>query len=104
MRILHISALALALTFSPMVQSLSQAQETEDEAPLSESIEQLFRDLMDEIGPTIDELSESLDIFKKIDSLEHYGSPEVLPNGDIIIRRREDAPPYVAPEDPGVRT
>ena len=41
----------------------------------------------------------------------HYHLPEVLPNGDIIMRRREDAPAYEAPEaeekpaiDKGIRT
>ena len=38
-------------------------------------------------------------MLEKIDSFENYERPEILPNGDIIIRRREDAPPL--PRDDG---
>ena len=38
-----------------------------------------------------------------VDDLTHYEMPERLPNGDIIIRRRPDAPePAPLDEDPGV--
>lgn len=73
---------------------------SEPDAPLSERIEGIFRDLMESVEPTIDELRETLRVFERIDSLEHYESPEILPNGDIVIRRREDAPPYEPPQSP----
>jgi hypothetical protein len=36
-----------------------------------------------------------------IDDPRHYQMPEILPNGDIIIRRREDAPALGPEEAPG---
>ena len=53
---------------------------------------------------------DGLEVLEEIDSFEHYERPEILPNGDIIIRRREDAPPLLLDdgkdpgEKPGVRT
>ena len=90
------------LLLSPTAPAYAQS----DDEPLSESLERILRELMDEVGPALDELSETLEIFDRIDNLKHYERPDVLPNGDIIIRRREDAPPYIPPEgeDPGVRT
>ncbi len=107
MRVAHmllISCLALAPVGVPLL-AVAQSDELDPDAPLSENIERMFRDLMDEVGPAIDELSETLSIFGEIDSLENYERPEIMPNGDIIIRRREDAPPYIPESDePGVKT
>lgn len=44
--------------------------------------------LADEMGPAIAEL------MSQIDDIRNYEAPEVLPNGDIIIRRRADAPVF----------
>lgn len=102
-RILLISCLAVAPIGGPS--AVAQSDELDPEAPLSENIERMFRDLMDQVGPTIDELSEALSIFGEIDSLEYYRQPEIMPNGDIIIRRREDAPAYIPKSgEPGVKT
>ena len=51
-----------------------------------------MRLLADEMGPAIAE------IMSKIDDIRNYDGPEILPNGDIIIRRRPDAPDYEPPE------
>ena len=34
----------------------------------------------------------------QLDSLTYYELPEVQLNGDILIRRSPDAPPYVPPK------
>jgi hypothetical protein len=53
---------------------------------------------------------ETLEVLENIDSIEHYERPEILPNGDIFIRRRDDAPPLPESDDeqpevePGIRT
>jgi hypothetical protein len=81
----------------------------------------LFRGLMDEMAPTIEEfkgLAEDLEprfrafalemgpamigLLDEIDDLRNYEKPTFLPNGDIIMRRKTDAPPFVPPvaEDP----
>ena len=64
--------------------------------------------------PALDELLETLEVLEGIDSIEHYQRPEMLPNGDIIMRRREDAQPLPPPlprdggeepaAEPGLRT
>ncbi len=79
--------------------------DTEDR-PLSEQLDEVFRDLMEQMKPALDELLETLEVLEGIDSIEHYERPAILPNGDIIIRRREDAPPlpYDDGEEPGART
>lgn len=101
MRIARVILIAGLAGAAPGLPALAES----DDPPLSESIERLFQDLMEEMRPTIDGLSETLETFEKIDSLEHYERPEILPNGDIIIRRREGAPPLPDPaEAPGVRT
>ena len=39
-----------------------------------------------EMGPALAEM------MTRIDDLRNYDSPEIMPNGDIIIRRKPDAP------------
>jgi len=46
----------------------------------------MLEGLMEEIGPALEELRG-----RAID-LTRYEAPEMLPNGDIIIRRKPDAP------------
>ena len=48
-----------------------------------------------EVGPAFAELLEG------VDDIRHYDAPEFLPNGDIIMRRSDDAPPWTPPEDAG---
>jgi hypothetical protein len=65
--------------------------------------------MMDHMKPALDDLLDTLEVFEQIDGLEYYERPEILPNGDIIIRRRDDAPlwqPPAAPDDEkdGVKT
>jgi hypothetical protein len=44
--------------------------------------------LGEDIGPAMSQM------LALIDDIRNYDAPEVLPNGDIIIRRNEDAPAY----------
>jgi putative sigma-54 modulation protein len=37
-----------------------------------------------------------------VDDITNYQAPEMLENGDIIIRRKPDAPPVQPPEAPGI--
>lgn len=57
-----------------------------------------FRRLGDEIGPELRALLLAwggglIKLSEQIDDFDHYQEPEILDNGDIIIRRRPDAPP-----------
>ena len=56
------------------------------------AIEQARPYFEDEVLPFLDRMGELMD------DLTAYELPERLPNGDIIIRRSPDAPPYV-PDD-----
>lgn len=49
---------------------------------LSEGTQEFFESWVDELGPLLNSLRD------KIDDLGEYEPPEVLPNGDIIIRRK----------------
>ena len=113
-------ALAALIAAAPLAVTAQQDSPSEMEEGFSlmeEGAKLLFRGLMDELEPTLDDLSGMADeiepalemlaselgpalmeIMRTIDSVRYYEAPEILPNGDIIIRRSEDAPPYVAPE------
>lgn len=56
---------------------------------MAEDLQPTFEMLATEMGPALMELLQTLD------SVRYYEAPEVLPNGDIIIRRSPDAPEYV---------
>jgi len=79
---------------------------------IPEELDQAFREMIDKLRPALEEMMKTMRVFEDIDGIENYEMPEVLPNGDIIIRRRDDAPPWppgeTAPEaDPpgdGVKT
>ena len=85
---------------------------------MEEGAKLLFRGLLSEVEPAIDEFSglaselePALELFatefgpalyemiQTLDSVRYYEAPEILPNGDIIIRRSPDAPDY-APRAP----
>ena len=58
---------------------------------LSEGTQLLLRGLMEEMEPALDGMREALS------DLDVYYPPEILPNGDIIIRRKVPLEPE-APE------
>lgn len=67
---------------------------TPPEKPLSEQIEEALRGLVEQVEPALEQLRDTFRVLERVDSLEHYEKPEILPNGDIIIRRKPEAPPY----------
>ncbi len=58
----------------------------------SEDSQAFLQDWLTQLTPMLESLRE------KVDDLSNYEAPEVLPNGDIIIRRKPDAPDRPAPE------
>jgi len=63
---------------------------------LSELTDQMgpaLKSFADEMGPKLTEL------LAEVEDWAAYEAPEVLPNGDIIIRRKEPLP-EVAPQEP----
>lgn len=55
-------------------------------------VEEAMRGLIDRMKPTIEDAFELMDVLGEIDSPKNYEKPEILPNGDILIRRSPDAP------------
>lgn len=69
-----------------------------------------FAETMQELGPQMRELGEThgpqlrelltemgddlLLFMHRVDDLRHYQAPEFLPNGDIILRRKPNAPSF----------
>jgi hypothetical protein len=107
--------LILPLIFLPLP---VLAQDTDEPPSLMELGAEMFMEgLMEEMAPALDEFQNFAEeiapafqgmskemgaafaqLFQQLDSISNYELPEVLPNGDIIIRRSPDAPPYVPPK------
>ncbi|MDU8926646.1 hypothetical protein RXV86_04535 [Alisedimentitalea sp. MJ-SS2] len=68
------------LVLRGLMQEMEPAME--DLRRFSEEIEPGFRQLMEEMGPAL------VTLMGKIDDFTAYHPPEILPNGDIIFRRK----------------
>src|SRR6056297_2535823 len=105
----HISAAALALALIPFG---AMAQEDRGTSLMEEGAKLFFRGLMDEMEPALRELeglaediepairsfAEEMgpalrDLMTQVEDWSAYEPPVVLPNGDILLKRKEDAPP-----------
>jgi hypothetical protein len=58
-----------------------------------------LRDNVEQMGPALGEFVQSVgpafgELLERIDDLRYYEAPEILPNGDIIMRRSPDAPAW----------
>jgi len=67
-------------------------------APGCERLPRLLDDLTGEIAPLLDDLAARLNPYLRelgelLGDLSGWEAPQVLPNGDILIRRRPAAPP-----------
>lgn len=65
----------------------------EDMEDFASEIGPAMKMLADEMGPALAE------VLNAIDDIRNYDAPQIMPNGDIIIRRRTDAPAFDLPED-----
>ena len=123
MKQILIPVFALSLMTSPVVAQVVEAPPNDADEGFSlmeEGAKLLLRGLMQEMEPAIDdlagmsgEISEAMkllgnemgpalaEMLTRIDDMRNYDAPEMLPNGDIIIRRREDAPVYTPDPDTG---
>lgn len=91
------TCLALSLAANPAL-----AQEAPEEPGLMErGMSMFFEGLMGEVAPELDKMQQAFQdmqpqLEKMIDlmgDVRHYEMPERLPNGDILVRRKADAPP-----------
>ena len=89
------------------------AQEPVPDSEMSEGMDllgrgaqMLLRGLLSEMEPALQDMGKSLaelepllrDLAGKMGAVADYEMPEVLPNGDILIRRKPQAPAAVDPE------
>ncbi len=86
--------LCLALA-SPVLAQQSPIEEPDENGLdlIERGTRQLFNRFMEEIGPEMQELRD--DLKGALDDLSVYHPPEVLPNGDIIIRRKVPLDPVI---------
>ncbi|SLN47398.1 hypothetical protein [Roseisalinus antarcticus] len=109
--------LALIAALAVNVPAPVTAQEEDDGFSLMEEGGRLIlRGLMEELGPALEDLEDLpdemrtaiealaseagpaiMEVMRMIDEIRYYEAPEILDNGDIILRRKPDAPPYEAP-------
>ena len=71
----------------------AMAEEEQGRDLMAEALKLFMKGLLEEMEPAVDGL-EGL-----IDDLSAYHAPEMLPNGDIIIRRKEPLEPQ--PDEDG---
>lgn len=95
---------AAALFFTPAVAEdnpdAPDAEMSEGLDLMEEGARMLMRGLIVELEPTLDALRDSFQdmgpafgtFLEQVDDLRNYQAPELLPNGDILMRRRPDAP------------
>jgi len=62
---------------------------------LGDMAQRMMREFAGRVEPMVERLK------SLVDDLDAYESPEMLPNGDIIIRRKPDADPVPPPEEDG---
>ncbi len=83
----HRIALAVLVSFLALPVHAQQGKDMEEGMDLLSQGARLFlRGLVQELGPALAEVEQALG------NINAYHPPEVLPNGDIIIRRKQDMP------------
>ena len=95
------------------VQADDSAPPAQESTPLLDLFDQMLRGFMREAEPQMRELERGFEALEpeiqrfldRMQGLAQYHPPEVLPNGDILIRRRqaeevpEDVPPGESPSE-----
>jgi hypothetical protein len=100
--------IALFMTLSAAeAQEAPNADVEEGMSLLEQGAQMLLRGMMAEMEPALDEMAEALesakpmlrDLIAMMGEVQNYHAPEMLPNGDIILRRKLpseiDLPPEI---------
>lgn len=117
------TCLRLAPVLVLLIATAAPAQEAEPPATgevedgfslIEEGTKLILRGLLDRVEPTLKDMGEDLDqlmsdmepalrdLAGMIGDIRNYHPPEMLPNGDIILRRKVPPEPEAAPEGEGV--
>jgi hypothetical protein len=112
---MRIIALALMLAAAPAAGQETSPRDAPGGGPaeglslIERGVRLLFRNLLDEMEPTVRDFAEGLEGFvteaepmlrqlaRIMGDVRSYHAPEILPNGDIIIRRK--SPEEIAQDD-----
>jgi len=117
MKRIALPLIACLIALPAAAQETEPQEPPEDSAPLLPFLEQfgkdLMRDFQQEIAPDLERMMERMgpemerlmapmlprlqELGETLGGLTQYELPEILPIGDIMIRRKKDAPPL--PED-----
>lgn len=110
MKRIIVITVAATLTLAPLTVTAQEAGEAEGRSLMERGAELFLEGLMDEMAPALQEfqkLAEEMgpafldfaeqmgpalrDLMQKVEDWSAYHPPEILPNGDIIIRRKTPA-------------
>ncbi|MFZ1468309.1 MAG: hypothetical protein WAT09_04940 [Paracoccaceae bacterium] len=108
----------LALVLPLLIVQPAFAEEPADPGPslMEQGMQLMLKGLMTEMAPAFDEMDKALkeaqpllqdlgpkfaELLTLMGDLSNYETPVVLPNGDILIRRKPDPPVPLEPK-PGV--
>ena len=97
----HVVALLIALSITSPAQAEGQTMDNllKQFEDLSKNAQSMLEGWVADIGPKLEELGPTLEEFAdKIGDMSAYHPPEILDNGDIIIRRKIPTEPIPAPE------
>ena len=115
-RLVLVLAVVLAAPLSAAAEEAPKPERPDSGGPslMEEGAKLFLRGLMSEMEPALDGMAEALEearpwledlgpqlteLVRLMGDIRNYEAPVMLPNGDILIRRRTDAPP-LHPEGP----
>lgn len=104
-------AVILAVVAATLVPASAPAQSVDGESAVEQGLRDFLDGLAEEVGPALRDLEDlgqtmtpllrdlQRSLGEVVDDLSQFEAPEVLPNGDIILRRkRPEAPEGPLPE------
>lgn len=111
------AVLAIALAATPLAataQDATPAPDAAEDGPslMERGLSLFFEGFSQEMEPALTEMGKALEqlgptvapalekLMAMVDDMTNYEMPEMMENGDIIIRRKPDAPPVEPPAAP----
>ena len=77
----------------------ASAQPEEGPGLIERGVEMMMRQLLRDMAPAMEDLRGTVEMLEGvIGEIENYEAPEMLPSGDIIIRRKREMAPDIPPD------